>query len=210
MSLSQMPFWWEGKLFKSHLAEEINHYIQYRTILKLGFYEDYNSRIIKKRCGVEPAASVTAQTSGILSANINLRKAQAVVNILLKAIRLGTWQHRHIPGSGAGKDVCVDYGLQGFWPKIYAWLHSFLINFSIWKLRRFLISIYMLSLTRGRSNSFWIKLLHQKLSPTTRTVKHGWAVLQRRIICHMLNLILRSHFIIQSRMLIRSAMINKC
>lgn len=100
------------------------------------------------------------------SADINLRKAQAVVNILLKAIRLGTWQQRHIPGSGAGKDVlvvCVDYGLQGFWPKIYAWLHGLLMNFSIWKVRRFLISIYMLSLTRGRSNSFWIKWLHQKL-----------------------------------------------
>lgn len=41
------------------------------------------------------------------SANINLRKAQAVVNILLKVIRLGTWQDRHIPGSGADKALLV-------------------------------------------------------------------------------------------------------
>lgn len=113
------------------------------------------------------------------SANINLRKAQAVVNILLKANRFGTWQDRHIPGSGDNKVllvVCVDYGIWGFWPWIYAWLYCFLIKLLIWKVRWFLIYIYMLSVTRGRSNCFWIKLSYKTVSPTTTTVMHGRSV----------------------------------
>lgn len=134
------------------------------------------------------------------SANINLRKAQAVVNILLKATRdkIDTFQEVELINLYLFDCMMLDYTV-------------FFIKFSIWKVRWFLIYIYMLSLTRGRSNCFWIKLAsHKKVSPTTRTVKHGRAVVQRRIICHMLNLILRSHLIIQSRMLIRSTMINKC
>lgn len=107
--------------------------------------------------------------------------------------------------------MCRLWHIGGFWARTYAWQYCCYLKYqSERKIKWYLSFIYTSSLTRGRSNCFWIKLVsHKKDSPTTKTVKHGRSLVQRRIICHTLNLILRSHLIIQSKMLIRSTMIKK-
>lgn len=121
MSLSQMPFLLQDKLFMSHLAKGINNYMQNR--FKIGLLwgalhlrHKYKQNLLCWEYNWQPLWQDRPQVRPPLcsaSAYINLRKAQAVVNILFKAIRLGTRQDEHIPGSGADKalPLCVDYGI---------------------------------------------------------------------------------------------------
>lgn len=104
--------------------------------------------------------------------------------------------------------MCRLWHIGDFWARTYAWKHCcYWDSQSERKIKLCLSFIYSSSLTRRRSNCFWIKLESHKKELTHH--QNSRSVVQRRIICHMLNLILRSHLIIQSKMLIRSTMIKK-